>query len=526
MPTGNRPTAVELFAGVGGFALGLEGRLRGFDPGEGWDWARGEGPWDVKWANQWEPSTQRQDAASGYRARVPETPLVDADIDVILDWELSGEEGRAPREALDRLMEHALTRHVPSRGPRLARERAALELAHRWTAATLPERFDLLVGGFPCQDYSVAQSLNRSSGIVGPKGVLWWQIERILRHRRPTHVLLENVDRLLKSPTTERGRDFAIMLATFAFHGYAVEWRVINAAHHGLPQRRRRVFIYASRTKSGTGQDPAFRPEAEVVLESSGLFAETFPCVLDGDTMVPDLLSRSGLRDPKGLSEGWGPRGKTPWSTAGYMRGGEVLTAHVVSPKDDRHPAPVLDRSYTLGDMLLEPQHVLKDPKLREFLIPTSQLDVDAVPARKGTWDYLKGPKRDPRTAAGGFAYSYSEGGIAFPEPVARASRTIVTGEGGRSPSRFKLVVEQEVPSEFLGSDASAQLSEAVFDRGGRKVVYRRLTPIELERLNMFPDGWTAPVGGDSRRAFTMGNALVVGIVERLGRAIARRVES
>jgi len=74
---------------------------------------------------------------------------------------------------------------------------------------------------------------------------------------------------------------------------------------------------------------------------------------------------------------------------------------------------------------------------------------------------------------------------------------SVLTGEGGRSPSRFKLVVQQEG-------------------------VYRRLTPVELERLNMFPDGWTAGMS-DGRRAFMVGNALVVGIVERIGREIATR---
>jgi len=516
----------ELFAGVGGFALGLEGRLRGFSGDEGWQWELDGGPWRVAWANQWEPSSRRQHAAEGYRARFPQTPMVDADVDAALDLELAEEEGRDPRAALAGLVEHALDAQVPTRGDRSTRVRAAAALAGRWAESRMPERVDLLVGGFPCQDYSVAKTLKQASGIVGRKGVLWWQIERILRHRRPEHVILENVDRLLKSPTSERGRDFAIMLATFAFHGYEVEWRVINAAHYGLPQRRRRVFIYARLTETRQAGTAAFGPDAEEVLSRTGLFAESFPCDL-GDGRCEDLLLQGdGVKDPKRLTDSWGRRSSSPWLTAGFMRSGEVFTAKVAAPTDDRAPRPVLNRAYTLGDMLLDARHVLKDPELHRFLVPKSQLDFDNVPAQRGTWNYLKGPKADPRVAAGGFSYSYSEGGIAFPEPPGRASRTIVTGEGGSSPSRFKLVVAQPVPDELLTGDLAGPVAAAVLGVGDERHIYRRLTPVELERLNMFPDGWTEPVGTATRRAFTMGNALVVGLVERLGDVLDQRIDA
>ncbi len=87
-----------------------------------------------------------------------------------------------------------------------------------------------------------------------------------------------------------------------------------------------------------------------------------------------------------------------------------------------------------------------------------------------------------------------------FPDPLERPSRTIVTGEGGSSPSRFKHVVK---------------------DHEGR---LRRLPPVELERLNMFPDDHTKAEGiSDTKRAFFMGNALVVGIVERIGKELLKR---
>ena len=89
-----------------------------------------------------------------------------------------------------------------------------------------------------------------------------------------------------------------------------------------------------------------------------------------------------------------------------------------------------------------------------------------------------------------------------YPDALDNASRTIITGEGGKSPSRFKHVVESE--------------------RG-----LRRLTPIELERLNMFPEDYTKLEGiSDSKRAFFMGNALVVGIIEKIGESLYNKIKS
>ncbi len=93
--------------------------------------------------------------------------------------------------------------------------------------ADIPDH-DLLVGGFPCQDHSIAKK--GSAGIEGPKGVLWWQIDDIVREKRPKYILLENVDRSIRSPAKQRGRDFSIILRCLYGKGYAVEWRVINAA--------------------------------------------------------------------------------------------------------------------------------------------------------------------------------------------------------------------------------------------------------------------------------------------------------
>jgi DNA (cytosine-5)-methyltransferase 1 len=423
-----------LFAGVGGFRLGLE--------------ASG---WRTVWANQWEPSTKTQHAFGCYVHRFfgPEylwnddlkeakaangDVAVNEDIGKVLDQITAGERDPIP--------EH-----------------------------------DLLVGGFPCQDYSVAKTLNQAHGIQGKKGVLWWQIHRILEAHHPRQIFLENVDRLLKSPSTQRGRDFAIILASLSDLGYLVEWRVVNAADYGFPQRRRRVFIVGHYV--GEGADPAWQGplpwlyqqgalarglpverEGEVVVRLAGTDDPPYP-VLEGD--LSEVSERFGRGNPV-----------TPFASAGVMWDRKVWT-RAVKPK-------YAGRRRTLGEML-EPTASVPP----EFFIPEERLP---------DWEYLKGAKREERTAANGHTYFYSEGAVAFPEPLDQPSRTILTGEGGTSASRFKHVVRTE---------------------DGR---YRRLTPVELERLDGFPDGWTEGMP-DGRRAFMMGNALVVGLVERVGKALA-----
>lgn len=476
-------TVVELFAGVGGFRLGLERQLTGFDPETGWAWERTAEPaWQVVWGNQWEPSTRGQPAFDRYAELfVGQGVHVNDDIARVLN-----------QLGVPRYDGHTVVDLDEAAG----------------RSDALPQHFDLLVGGFPCQDYSVAKPLSQAHGLGGGKGILWWEIARILQQYRPEHVLLENVDRLLKSPSTQRGRDFAVMLACFAQLGYAVEWRVVNAADYGFPQRRRRVFIYATRQASqlqalnadddGVVLDPT-RWETELKeigtdrISRSGLLATALGCEPASSMAQGGRIVRLGADvdevDPYAISERWHSPKVSQWRNAGVMVGGVAWTEDVVST----HDGP----SWTLGDMLLPLDQVQK--RFPEFLIPDHELgdvstldhDLDIELGLTGTWRYLKGSKKVPRGR-----YHYAEGGIAFPEPLDRAARTVLTGEGGRSPSRFKLVVQQQG-------------------------VYRRLTPVELERLDMFPDGWTEGMS-DGRRAFMVGNALVVGIVERIASALAR----
>ncbi len=288
-------------------------------------------------------------------------------------------------------------------------------------------------------------------------------------------VFLENVDRLLKSPATQRGRDFAIILATLSDLGYLVEWRVVNAADYGFPQRRRRAFIVAHRIDDA---ELAWRGALPWLYED-GALARGLPVRREEDVVVhldgTDLVSLTLSGHPAQITQefGW-TNAVTPFLNAGVMWKRDVWTRSVVPAYDGPRQ--------TLGEHLIATADVSA-----EFFIPATQIE---------RWAYLKGPKNERRTAANGHSYTYSEGGIAFPEPLDQPSRTILTGEGGTSPSRFKHVVATE---------------------DGR---LRRLTPVELERLDGFPDGWTEGMP-DGRRAFMTGNALVVGLVAQVGAALA-----
>lgn len=401
---------VELFAGVGGFRVGLE---------------RASEHYKTIWSNQWEPSTKRQDASIVYCHRF-------------------GEQGHSNEDIAT----------VPT--------------------SEIPQ-CDLLVGGFPCQDYSVATTLKRSGGIEGKKGVLWWQIYRILDEmkQKPNYLLFENVDRLLKSPASQRGRDFAIILASLNDLGYTVEWRIINAADYGMPQRRKRTYII------GYKNDLAMTQQIDNPLEwilSKGIMAQAFPLSIDYKDQPTSFRIEGDLST---ISSSFNKGKKdSPFENVGIMKNREVTTLEAKAKYD----GPLL----TLGDILLDDKDVPA-----EFFIPEEELP---------RWEYLKGSKTEKRiNKTTGYEYNYSEGSMAFPDFLDRPSRTIITGEGGKGPSRFKHVV---------------------YTSNGR---YRRLTPLELERLNMFPDYHTEGVS-NMRRAFLMGNALVTGIVERIGAVLIKQM--
>lgn len=457
---------VELFAGVGGFRLGLEG-WQGKSASSHYTEAL-DSPYKVVWSNQWEPSSARsgelQEANTVYHRNWPDAPD---------------------------------SKHYPHDLNTVA----SPDFTDKKVDGLIPDH-DMLVGGFPCQDYSVAGV--KTKGIEGKKGVLWWNIHKILKVKRPKFVFLENVDRLLKSPTDMRGRDFAIMLTTLNDLGYAVEWKVINAADYGMPQRRRRVYILAYHHN-------AKMPINNLLnwIETDGVFASAFPSAFTG------LVQQFKLeKDIYKISNQY-HLGK--FLNCGIMHNGKVAMSDFKAICSPNQYCYYSNSYHILGDILLNGE--MKDPSffvdakkaLKQPLIKITQtgFEVDSRLQRQGDvielhtelekWIYLKGRKAEERVTSKG-KFFYKEGPLSLTDDLDKPSRTIITSEGGPGASRFKHLIEI-------------------------KGKYRRLHPIELERLNMFPDNHTAlglakdkeVVISPARRAFFMGNALVVGVVEKVG---------
>lgn len=382
---------VELFAGVGGFRLGLE-----------------KAGWKTIFANQWEPGKKAQYAFDCYNAHFNDGSGTNVDVATLS------------------------TNEIPNH--------------------------ELLCGGFPCQDYSVASTLANSKGIQGKKGVLWWEIRRIVEAKKPKYVLLENVDRLLRSPASQRGRDFGIILSCLNNLGYSVEWRVINAADYGFPQRRRRTFIFATRLKSYYKKDSS----DEIILKS-GLFAKGFPAIPDASKPAKDIEIPTDLIK---LSDDF----HADFMNAGFCRDFKCSTI-AVTPA---YKGPIT----TLGD-------ILEKNVDEKYYIPDSDIE---------KWEYMKGPKHEKRINKAGFEYNYSEGPIPYPDILDRPGRTMLTSEGSKNRS-----------SHLIKDPETGRL--------------RIITPVECERMDGFPDNWTNTMP-ERMRYFCMGNALVVGLIEIMGENI------
>lgn len=429
-------TICELFAGVGGFRSGFD-RL-----GTGWK---------TTWFSQWEPGKTKQWAHDCYVYHYGDCA------------DLKGEYHTG--EDISIMDKNNIPDH------------------------------SLLVGGFPCQDYSVAHSLSSSKGIEGKKGVLWWQIRDILITKRPAFVMLENVDRLLKSPANQRGRDFGIILTSFAQLGYRVEWRVINAAEYGAAQRRRRTFIfaYSKDTKYAKLMD---RYNPIDIITKRGFMIKAFPIASHGDFENSSVLWTDVTKVDRQvlLSEGTEKSNSNllemssdyrfDFLTAGYMKDGAIVTTDIT---------PMGMKPRLLGEI------VQRNADTTYYI---RQEDM-------ASWSYMKGAKKIPRVSKDGHKYIFSEGPIAFPDSLDKPARTMLTSEGTKNRS-----------THVIADPATGRL--------------RILTPVEAERLQGFDDDWTkiSLIEGkeiempDRMRRFCMGNALVVPMITRMGKVLDEIIEA
>lgn len=391
-------TVCELFAGVGGFRLGLEKTLKG---------------WNTVWFSQWEPGKKNQWAHDCYVKH-----FGDIDINTGIDISLVNK------------------KEIPDH--------------------------NLLVGGFPCQDYSVARSLIGEQGINGKKGVLWWQIRDTLIAKETPFVLLENVDRLLKSPSKQRGRDFGIILACLNSLNYSAEWRVINAAEYGGPQRRRRIYIYAYKNTTKYGRSIG-KITPETIISKEGFFAKSFN-IENLSQISTKSIECEHIAD---ISDTFSFK----FENAGYMHNGQIFTAKV-TPKLES-PIPL--------------KSIMEKKVDEKYYIPTDKLE---------KWKYLKGAKKIMRTSKSGFKYKFSEGAISFPDKIDLPARTLLTSES--TLNRSSHVIE-DISTKRL----------------------RLLTPLETERIQGFEDNWTDTGMPHRFRYFCMGNALVVQMITRMGNTLA-----
>ena len=407
-------TVVELFAGVGGFRCGLNKvKLKN-------DKVKENGNWKFVWANQWEPSTKTQEAFDCYSKRFGSKDVSNVDI-----FEVNKKE-------------------IPNH--------------------------TLLVGGFPCQDYSVAQTLSNSKGIEGKKGVLWWAIADVLKIKKLPFVFLENVDRLLLSPASQRGRDFGIILRSFFDNGYAVEWRVINAGEYGFPQKRRRTYIIAYHKTTNYYKKMKNIKMKDIVL-TNGIFAKPFPT--KSEIIDSNITNISNYKDLVDISDNF----QNQFYNSGVMFNGEIFTSKLKADCNNLFPLRKIRETKEV-----EEKYFLSEDKIEKFR-------------------YLKGNKRIPRIKPNGESYIYSEGAMPFPDNLELPARTMLTSESGVS--RTTHVIEDYKTSRL-----------------------RLLTPLECERINGFPDNWTNTGMTDKKRYFMMGNALVVGVVEKIGQELEQIIEN
>ena len=409
-----KKTVIELFAGVGGFRVGLND-IHGFDSNGK---AIENRDWKFVWANQWEPATTVQHAYDCYVTRF-------------------GNE--CSNEDISKVDSKDIPDHT------------------------------LLCGGFPCQDYSVARSLSKEKGIEGKKGVLFWDIARILKDKKTPFFLLENVDRLLKSPSKQRGRDFGIMLRTLSDLGYNVEWRIINAADYGAAQRRRRIFIFGWKKTTKYNENIDYIGPKYLIAQE-GVFARAFPIEQeDSKYRCIDLLQ---YEDTVDITKHF----KAEFENSGIMINGKVWTRKVT---------PVYEEPITIGEIREKrkglDKYILTGEKLKKF-------------------EYLRGGKRILRTRPDGTEYYYSEGAMSEYDSLDLPGRTMLTSEGSVNRSTHI------IPDKETGK-------------------LRLLTPIEAERLQSFPDDWTNTGMPENRRYFMMGNALVTKVIDRVEPVLREIIE-
>ena len=293
---------------------------------------------------------------------------------------------------------------------------------------------DLICGGFPCQDYSVA---GKRSGLVGDRGALWWEMHRIIAECRPTWVVGENVPGLLSS---NGGADFRTIIASLVQLGYGATWATLDSQYFGVAQRRRRLFIVGH--SGGV-------PRPEILAISEGLFGHPAPSREAGERVAPSVTAGA------------------PFARTGNERvEADAIVAQCLTARDAKGPLP--------------------SPELGNVVVFTPEsVHVDGT-REDGT--------HHPLRVAGHAAVFNATG---FSKYAEKDTATTLRAVGHKG-----------TDVDLVGSS-----------------IPRRLTPLECERLQGFPDGHTEFYADGTRvadgpRYRMLRNAVTVNVAEWIGRRI------
>lgn len=439
---------LELFAGVGGFRIALEG-FEGKSASSNYTKNKKTG-FKVIWSNQYEPSLKKiQHANSIYKKRWPNSNHSEIDIEKVI------------KNQFDEIPNH-----------------------------------DLLVAGFPCQDYSVAGLLQKSKGLYGKKGVLWWSIYTILKRKKipPKYLILENVPRIINTPRDKKGKDFYTILACLNELGYAAEWRIINAADYGFPQKRKRIYIIGIHKTSSLFDEYLNNKPSNIVFDK-GILANAFPHK-EAKNKISNLFEIPKI---KGIGLSFKQQ-NIKIKSCGIMINNIAnnFSSSAEYSGDRKKLKDVLQPINKVGkDTYIDFKKKLPNP-INKNIRTGNTLTLHTYGDK---WRYVKGKKNEWKiNKSSGYRYPYDEGKMNLFEDFNSPSRTLITREITKTPNRLTHLIKQ-----------------------GK--IIRNLTPIEMERLNMFPDNHTQDeLITKGRRSFLMGNALVIGVIEKIGDELENKI--
>lgn len=362
---------------------------------------------------------------------------------------------------------------------------------------------DIICGGFPCQDLSIA---GKRQGLAGERSGLWFEFARVIDELEPSWVIIENVPGLLSS---DKGRDLAVILQWLAQRGYGVSWRVLDAQYFGVPQRRRRVFIVGS---LGNGRS------AEVLFKSESLPRNPAESRKKGQAVAGTFTVRSGK---DGGGKGYLGQESLPMTLGGQPQWTYALAENTIGRKPENggngdgftEGGPM----YTLNATGVHGvAHTLRANAKPSLMSGDGVINETLVYANKVA-----------NTLAGGSSKAHSD---------------MTSGQqDGNVVATFIKQRIDEYKADTVASTVSARDYKSATDiiawngaqitspqnKGGvfhnvtptlntlptAMVGVRRLTPTECERLQGFPDGWTASQS-DTQRYKQLGNAVAVPVVQ------------